>query len=338
MIPVLTFFNNKGGVGKTTLIYHLAWTFADTGKRVVVMDMDPQANLTAAFFNDDEIEEIWENPNPGATVYWCVKPLTGVSDIAPPILRKISGNIFVLPGDVALSRFEDTLSHHWPQSMNSSDIYRPMRVLSAFWQIMQMAASEVKADVILVDIGPNLGAINRSVLIATNFVVIPLGADLFSLQGLKNLGPALHSWKTDWNTRYKHWVSSPEFGEYPEFQLPDADMKVVGYVCQQHGVRMERPVKAYTKWVDRIPCIYRNTILNETGHFSIATADDPNCLATIKHYRSLIPMGQESRKPIFTLTSADGAIGSHANAVQDAKKDFQVLAGKIAAAMGLDYS
>ena len=112
MIPILTFFNNKGGVGKTSLIYHLSWTFADMGKRVVVMDIDPQANLTAAFFTDDEIEEIWENPAPGATIYWCVRPLTGVQDIAAPILKKISRNIYVLPGDVALSRFEDTLSLH----------------------------------------------------------------------------------------------------------------------------------------------------------------------------------------------------------------------------------
>lgn len=64
-----------------------------------------------------------------------------------------------------------------------------MRILSSFWQILQMAAQKIQADIILVDIGPNLGAINRSVLIATDYVAIPLGADLFSLQGLKNLGP-----------------------------------------------------------------------------------------------------------------------------------------------------
>ena len=335
MTPVLTFFNNKGGVGKTSLIYHLSWTFADMGKRVVVVDLDPQANLTAAFFTDDEIEDIWGNPSPGSTIFSCVKPLAGVSDIAHPILKRASQNIHVLPGDVALSRFEDTLSLQWPQSMNSADLYRPMRVLSAFWQVMQMAATEIKADVILVDIGPNLGAINRSVLISTNSVVIPLGADLFSLQGLRNLGPALRQWNTDWNTRRKNWISSRESLEYPDFTLPNAEMKPIGYVCQQYSVRMERPVKAYTKWVDRIPDIYRSTILDDDTLCSIGIDKDPNCLAAIKHYRSLIPMGQEHRKPIFKLTSADGAIGSHANAVQDAKRDFQVLASKIVASMGL---
>ena len=336
MTPILTFFNNKGGVGKTSLIYHLAWTFADLGKNVVVMDLDPQANLTAAFFTDEDIEKIWENPISGSTIYQCVKPLTGVRDIASPILRRISNNIYMLPGDVALSRFEDTLSNHWPQSMNSSNLYRPMRVLSSFWYVMQSAATQVNADIILVDIGPNLGAINRSVLIAANFVIIPLGADLFSLQGLKNLGPELDRWKTDWNKRLTNWRSNEESSEYPGIDLPSADINVLGYVCQQHSVRMDRPVRAYTKWVDKIPNIYRSTILNQTDPSSISTDEDPNCLATIKHYRSLIPMGQESRKPIFKLTSADGAIGSHANAVQDARLDFQTLARKIADRMKLD--
>ena len=111
-------------------------------------------------------------------------------------------------------------------------------------------------------------------------------------------------------------------------------MKPIGYLCQQHGVRLDRPVKAYDKWVQRIPAVYREYVLNETHSGSIRQQEDPYCLATIKHYRSLIPMAQEHRKPIFSLTSADGAIGSHANAVQDAKKDFNQLAKKIAAKIG----
>jgi len=94
---------------------------------------------------------------------------------------------------VALATFEDTLSEAWPASMGDSNLYRPFRILTAFRQIAQKAAAQYRADVILVDVGPNLGAINRSALIASDYVAIPLGADLFSLQGLKNLGPTLRS-------------------------------------------------------------------------------------------------------------------------------------------------
>lgn len=335
-VPVLTFFNNKGGVGKTSLIYHLSWMFASLKKRVVVIDLDPQANLTAAFLDEDQIESIWRSPVAGETVYQCVKPLMGVGDIATPVVRNITNDLYLLPGDIALSAFEDTLSAEWPKSMADNNLYRPMRILTAFWQMMQMAAEQVQADLILVDIGPNLGAINRSALLATDFVAIPLGADLFSLQGLNNLGPTLRSWKGLWQKRLNNWQENDEAAHYPGFKLPAGKMQPIGYLCQQYGVRLDRPVKAYDKWVQRIPSVYREMVLDEPPVPGLKQEDDPYCLATIKHYRSLIPMGQEYRKPIFNLTSADGAIGAHANAVMDAKKDFKQLAVKIAEEVGVE--
>jgi len=333
--PVLTFFNNKGGVGKTSLVYHLAWMYASLRKRVVVADIDPQANLTAAFLSESKIEELWREQQSGRTIYQCVKPLTGVGDLLEPRLQNIATDLYLVPGDVDLSGFEDALSNEWPTSMGDNNLYRPMRILSSFWQVMQKAAIKVQADIILVDIGPNLGAINRSVLLATDYVAIPLGADLFSLQGLKNLGPTLKSWKNLWNKRLNNWADSPDYQNYSDFNLPKGDMKPVGYLCQQHSVRLNRPVKAYDKWVQRIPQVYRESVMNEELKKRIRQQDDPYCLATIKHYRSLVPMAQEHRKPIFRLTSADGAIGSHANAVADARKDFKLLAGKIADQMDM---
>jgi len=334
--PVLTFFNNKGGVGKTSLIYHLAWMFAGLRKRVLVADLDPQANLTAAFLDEDSIEKIWKTSRPGSTIYGCVRPLAGVADIAPPKLRNIVTDLYLLPGDVALSGYEDILSSEWPNSLGDTNLYRPMRILSSFWQVMRMAAEKIEADIILVDIGPNLGAINRSALLAADYVAIPLGADLFSLQGLRNLGPTLMSWRNLWKKRLDNWAAGHEKEQFPDFRLPYGKMQPIGYLCQQHGVRLDRPVKAYDKWVRRIPAVYRENVLGEPPVRNMKLEEDPNCLATIKHYRSLVPMGQECRKPIFNLTSADGAIASHANAVQDAKKDFKQLAEKIAERIDLD--
>lgn len=334
--PVLTFFNNKGGVGKTSLIYHLAWMFSSLGKSVVIVDLDPQANLTAAFLDDDRIAALWEQRNTGSTIFQCVQPLAEVGDIHPPTLQKITNNLHLLPGDVGLSRFEDPLSSEWPRSVDERNLYRPMRILTAFWQVMQMAASQAQADIILADIGPNLGSLNRSVLLATDYVAIPLGADLFSLQGLSNLGPCLRDWRKSWQKRIDNWYDNQECKQYPNFLLPSGQMKPIGYLCQQHSVRLDRPVQAYDKWVQRIPSVYREAVLNEPSIEPMTQDQDPYCLATIRHYRSLIPMAQEHRKPIFQLTSADGAIGSHANAVHEAKKDFKALACKIAAQMGLD--
>lgn len=320
-IPVLTFFNNKGGVGKTSLVYHLSWMFSDLGKRVISVDLDPQANLSAAFLTEEELDSLWNESRDISTVFRAVAPLQDISDLAEPVLKKMGSDLYLLPGDVALSSFEETLSEVWPASMGDNNLYRPFRILSSFWQVIQIAGCSVKADLILVDVGPNLGAINRSVLIATDYVVIPLGADLFSLQGLKNLGPTLRSWRSAWQKRLKNWPD-------PTFALPRGEMRPLGYVTQQHGVRLSRPVKAYDRWINRIPGVYREAVLQKQPE-ELKPQDDPLCLATLKHYRSLAPMAQERRKPIFALTPADGAIGSHANAVREAYEDFKRLATRI---------
>lgn len=58
-MKTVAFFNNKGGVGKTTLVYHLTWMLADRGERVLAVDLDPQANLTSMFLLEDALEDLW---------------------------------------------------------------------------------------------------------------------------------------------------------------------------------------------------------------------------------------------------------------------------------------
>jgi chromosome partitioning protein len=169
--------------------------------------------------------------------------------------------------------------------------------------------------------GRILGAINRSALIGSDHVVIPLAADLFSLQGLRNLGPTLAAWRSDWKKRTSNW-------EKPDFALPDGTMRPEGYILMQHMERLSRAVKAYKKWADRIPGTYRESVLGHPGTQDLGARDN-NCLAQLRHYRSLMPMAQEVRKPIFHLSSADGAIGSHSQAVRDAWSDFKDLAVKV---------
>ena len=322
-VPVLTFFNNKGGVGKTSLVFHLAWMFSEMGKRVVAIDLDPQANLTSAFLSEELLEELWVSTDAqraGRTIFGCIQPLTKVGDIREPETQAINPRLYLVPGDLALAGFEDQLSGAWIEAMGStqSNLFRPFRLLTAFWQVAQMAAQSHAADLILADVGPNLGAINRSALIGSDHVAIPLAADLFSLQGLRNLGPTLTSWRADWRKRLENW-------EAPDFGLPQGRMQPEGYILMQHMERLSRPAKAYRKWVDRIPDTYRESVLGSSLSAPLK-GNDGICLARLKHYRSLLPMAQEVRKPIFQLSSADGAIGSHAQAVRDAWSDFKALA------------
>ena len=117
--------------------------------------------------------------------------------------------------------------------------------------------------------------------------------------------------------------------------LPAADITPAGYIVMQHAVLGGRPVQAYGKWLRRIPAVYRTEALEEANGGAAAADDDANCLATLKHYRSLMPMAQEARKPIFHLKAADGALGGHIHAVRDCHDDFMRLAYAIADRCGV---
>ena len=319
------FHSNKGGVGKTTLVYHLAWMYADLGFSVVAADLDPQANLSAVFLDEERLERLWPDDGHPDSILGAMSPiLRGLGDIREPHLEQIADNLGLVAGDLGLSGFEAKLSSAWPACMEGDE--SAFRIESAFHRTILDAADQQSADLALIDVGPNLGAINRAAIIAANFVVFPLAPDLFSLQALRNVGPTLGEWRNAWRDRLERRPA------VRDLELPSADIVPAGYIVMQHAVRAGRPVQAYQKWIKRIPDVYRRQVVPDLpGGGSSSTEDDEECLATLKHYRSLMAMAHEARKPMFHLRAADGALGGHIYAVQDCYRDFEKLAKAIAA-------
>ena len=321
-MKTIAFLNNKSGVGKTSLVYHLAWMYADLGLEVIAADYDPQANLTRMFMDDDRLEEVWEDLDKPGTVYGAIQPLLeGNGDISAAHVERIDENLGLLVGDLRLSGSEDELNSQWPRCLNRE--IRAFRVISAFYRLLSKASTEWASDLALIDVGPNLGALNRAALIAADHVVIPLAPDIYSLQGLRNLGPTLRRWRDEWKDRLDR---RPE----TNMPLPRGLMNPLGYVVMQHAVRLDRPGKAYGKWMARIPSAYTQDVIQISSHGPASPDKDPHCLATLKHYRSLMPMAMEVRKPMFHLRPADGAIGAHVIAVAECYRDFKRLAEEIA--------
>ncbi len=322
-MKTIVFFNNKGGVGKTTLVYHFSYMLAELGYRSLAVDLDPQANLSSIFLTDKRLQEIYDNENLRPTILESIKPLNrGISDIKAAHIEKISDKIGLIAGDLELSLFEDKLSSNWGNCLNGDEA--AFRIVSSFYRVIKEASERFEADFNIIDIGPNFGAINRATLIAADYVVVPMAADLFSLQGLKNLGNRLDSWHSEWSDRASR---NPE----PSLLLPSADMKPLGYIVMQHGIKEKRPVKSYLKWANRIPQIFNEFVLKKgQDNTSLKRVEnDDYCIALLKHYHSLIPMAMEARKPIFLLKPADGAIGAHYGAVKKAYNDFEALTRKI---------
>ncbi|MFZ1526295.1 MAG: AAA family ATPase [Saprospiraceae bacterium] len=317
----IIFFNNKGGVGKTTTVYHVAWMLSELGIKTIAVDLDPQSNLTSMFLTPDRLEDVYENDLP-ITILDSINPVVSGDPYLPVHIENINENLGLILGNLSLSVFEDKLSDAWLKSLGG-DSYS-FRLTSIFNTIFKEAANKFNAEILLIDVGPNLGAINRAVTISSDYIVMPVASDLFSLQGIKNLGQTLVKWKKDWNQRLEQKPAKVSF------EIPTNNALPIGYIVMQYSAKESRPVKSYLKWANRIPSVFAEYVLGISTQIQ-SVEEDSHCISLLKHYRSLAPMSMESHKPIFLLKPSDGAIGAHVYAVQRSYQEFEALTNSILA-------
>ena len=307
--------------------------------KVLAAELGPQANLTAMFLDEDKLEAFWPEGEHPKTILGSLRPMIrGMGDLTLPHLETIysdslffdaaslfSPTISLLIGDLGLSAFEDKLSASWPLCNDRDE--SAFRVVSAFFRMIVAGASQMNAEVVLLDVGPNLGAINRAALIAADHVIIPLAPDLFSLQGLRNLGPTLRRWRSEWNERLQ---KNPA----PDLNLPGGHMKPAGYVFIQHFAVNRRPVNAFGRWMQRIPREYRVSVLDEAVNSDVEVGSDPNCLAKLNIIQLDADGDGSAQANVFPQASRWGHRRPH-YAVQACAEDFEQLAAKIATACGI---
>lgn len=319
-------FNNKGGVGKTTLTFNIAHLLSRQGKRTVVLDYDPQSNVTAIFLDEDQLAEIWQDDlNGGRTVAGCLDLVRrGKGELRPPELVSPADNLWLLPGSLSLSRYEQTLAEEWAKT-GSANNERALDVTCSLARLAESAAAAVDADYLLSDVGPSLGALNRAALLACDAVIIPVAPDLFSLQGLRNIGPTLREWRLDWDNVRKQSERRPLTST-----LPDHQFQPIGYIVQQHLARSDRPVRGYAAWAAQVPGEFYVSVLDESANeVTFSIEQDPYCIATLKHFASLVPIAQTARKPMFDLRQADGIGGGQALAVKRCRDEFERLVAEV---------
>jgi cellulose biosynthesis protein BcsQ len=287
--------------------------------RTIAIDLDPQSNLTSMFLSQDRLEEIYEKEL-DITILNSIIPVASGDPYKPVHIEEITDNLGLIIGNLSLSTFEDKLSDAWLKCLGG-DPYS-FKVISIFDTIFKDAAKRFEAEVILIDVGPNLGAINRAVTISSDYLIMPVASDLFSLQGIKNLGVTLNVWKEEWSYRKQKKPA------YLSSDIPEGKAKPVGYIIMQYTAKESRPVKSYLRWANRIPAVYSEWVLSQKTEIT-SVEKDPYCIALLKHYHSLAPLSMEAHKPIFLLKPVDGAIGAHGYAVQKSKDDFKALTRKI---------
>ena len=309
-------FNNKGGVGKTTLLCNLAAFLAlEANKKVLVVDADPQCNATQILFPEEELEEAYNAPD-CTTIHSFAEHISLGIGYADPPIRKRSENfgVDVILGDPNLAMVEDLLAKDWNDGQTGE--VRSLRTTFLFKDLVQKCADY---DYIFFDMSPSLGAINRSVLLGSDYFISPMSTDIFSLKAMENIRKAMDSWQKDLadgiarvNPNARHYIPAQKM-----------DIRFAGYVIQQYVTRNKAPTKAYERIMTQMPSIVEENFGDFTApHIDLQELN----LGSIPYLFSLIPNAQSSHKPVFNLTHKDGVKGINHQKVQEAWEVYRGIA------------
>lgn len=337
-------FNNKGGVGKTTLTCNLASFIANTTKlRVLVVDCDPQCNSTQLIMGVEAASELYLDGYTGgqSTIKDVLQPIEdGDSYINTDLnLLRSDKNRFtidLLPGHPAFAITEDRLGMAWG-GLRAMD-KQGFRQTNWNTHLTRYLAGHY--DLVFFDLGPSLGSINRSVLMGCQTFLTPLGSDIFSIIGVKNIG----QWLSTWIGQYRHsWngLSPQEKQDLAEkYGIPENPAicdGFIGYTVQQYITKSygkeRRATKAYEMVIGNVNVEIEAAL---SAYYNDALKEDKNRakLGDVPHLYSLVPLAQKRAVPIHGLRSEDGLVGSQYSAVRDFQATIAPIARRLLVNLG----
>jgi cellulose biosynthesis protein BcsQ len=299
----IVIFNHKGGVGKTTLTVNIASALAEMGKRILLVDSDPQGNLTSYLVEETVVDDLLDNADTdaGGTIWSALKPIaeaTGEIKMISALER--SANIFLLPGDVRLSEFEQELTPMWNECFQRKN--KGFRGTTALSRLVNQVAALNEIDFVFYDAGPNIGPLNRIILLDSDYFIVPAACDLFSLRALKTLGHTLVGWVTDWRTIL-------ELAPDDMYLLPGAP-RFLGYIPQRFRVYGNQPASDYAKYLPRIEKSIGSdlvTVLKRLDSTLVPESTTGNQLGQVKDFGSLAAASQKQGVPIKQVVAGTPA-------------------------------
>ena len=298
-VKKISIFNHKGGVGKTTLTMNVAAVLARMGRRVLLVDTDPQCNLTSYLVAEEVVDDLLDRADSsgGQTIWSALKPVSdalgGVRIITP--IETSSPGLFLVPGDIRLSEFESDLNDFWNECLQRKG--RGFRGTSAISELVNQICDDLMIDYVFYDSGPNIGPLNRVVLLDCDYFVIPVACDLFSLRALKTLGRTLHGWVNTWQTITELAPTSmPLLSGKPVFlgYIPEGFKIYAGHLTNQHG--------AFVSKIDRAINSQIVSVLRDLDPSLIASRKK-FALGSLKDFGVLVSASQSAGVPLYDVTT-----------------------------------
>lgn len=341
---IISIFNHKGGVSKTTTTFNLAWMLASQGKRVILVDADPQCNLTGAALGlnplwpddadlfdaeeeDDEestsfastqnaSEDFWSE-NFDSTIFGALKP---AFDSEPKLLEPVeclpvSGRpgLYLLPGHLRLGEYEVSLGI--AQELAGS-IPSLRNLPGAIYYLLTQTADALDADYVLIDMSPSLGSLNQNLVSISDLLIVPTSPDFFSIMALQSLSQVLPRW-----SRWAHAASENEILRNASYPFPSPRLRLGGVVIQRYRLYRSptaanpygTPTRPFQEWIERVEEASQNQFVPAMSAAGLTLTDaaydaaqipQSRVIGQVQEFNSLLPKSQEFRVPVFELTDA----------------------------------
>ena len=343
MAPLISLFNHKGGVSKTTTAFNLGWAMADRGKRVLIVDGDPQCNLTGTVLGFNSINDFADfyQSEPNSNISDCLVPIfegTGAQLESADAVPTTNGNLFLLPGNIDLAEHETQIS---VALSASTAIPALQNIPGAPSALLRKTAEKHEIDVVIVDMSPSVGALNQCLLMGSDYFIVPVSPDYYCKQAVTSLARVLPRWNS---------VVEPFRNASLVYPLPQSPPKFCGIISQRYRPRLRKPAQSFQRWIDVIKKTVSDDLVPELKKVkmsitlsefqSAAPGDTPYNLVNIADFNSLIAQSQKHNKPVFALSDEEiqqaGIILGTMGVSRDAfKMEFDRLANSVETITGL---
>ena len=319
----IVIFNHKGGVGKTTLTVNIAFELAALGKKVLLVDSDPQCNITSYLVGEDVVDDLLDTADDqdGRTIWSAVKPIVDAEGDAKVISPyELRDNLFLLPGDIQLSEFELELGQLWGECFQRRN--RGFRGTAALSRLLDEVCSKHKIDFVFYDAGPNIGPLNRVILLDCDYFVVAAACDLFSVRALKTLGRSIAGWVSDWRTIV---ALAPS-----DANLLPGQPKFIGLIPQNFKIYAKAPADAPSRFIRQLERGARDQIVSVLNRIDKGLVPEIGGIkiGEVKDFGTLVSRAQEQGIPISEVDAGT------ADQRAAARKAFRDIANKIVARTG----
>ncbi len=342
MVQKIALFNHKGGVSKTTTTFNLGWMLASKGKRVILVDSDPQCNLTGMALGEEtendeaRIQEIYNttsNIKTGLAPAFESQPRAIEAINCVPVQGQ--NGLFLLPGHVGFAEYEVTLGI--AQELSGS-IQALKNLPGSINDLFEKTALQLDADYILIDMSPSLGSINQNLLMISDFFLVPTTADFFSVMAIDSLAKVLPRWYA-----WAKSASSLQILREANYPFPDVNLRFLGTIVQNYRIIRGKETAAFQTWIEKIesavseklvPTLRQSNMMLPDQLYRDQGVEGNLTLSKIPNFNSLIAHSQEHRTPVYALTReqlghSGVVLEANQRKQEEFKQTFSDLADKV---------